>query len=66
MPTWCMNRRVFDAVGGFVESAPEDGEAGARILHPSTFLLDVSCFCGMRWVFSMDFQRKFGSGRAEK
>jgi hypothetical protein len=26
MPTWCIHRRVFDAVGGFVESPPEDGE----------------------------------------
>ena len=26
MPTWCMKRGIFDAVGGFIESPPEDGE----------------------------------------
>jgi len=26
MPTWCLDRRVFLAVGGFVESPPEAGE----------------------------------------
>ena len=26
MPTWCMSRCVFETVGGFVESPPQDGE----------------------------------------
>ena len=26
MPTWCMRRDVFDAVGGFVEAPPDSGE----------------------------------------
>lgn len=28
MPTWCMSRSVYDALGGFVESPPGDGEVG--------------------------------------
>ena len=36
MPTWCMHRSVYNALGGFVESPPGDGEVGhQQQLHSS-------------------------------
>ena len=36
MPTWCMHRSVYNALGGFVESPPGDGEVGHKQqLHSS-------------------------------
>jgi hypothetical protein len=28
---------------------------GGRVLHPSTYLLDLSTFCGLRWVVALTY-----------
>lgn len=41
MPTWCVPRKLFDAVGGFVERRPEEGEGEDLVFfhaHVDAFL----------------------------